>query len=146
MITSVCVMCFKYRIIIFALADNDSYYYPIFQTHHTLMISPLNGYSLCRLSNMLGNKGKRSSPFWQKKLGRFVCSENIIAIFDLPVTQNEPIFPLWHHQSSTEITKLVLNNNTSLCLRMLFAMNSKVLKKVENFKMNRKGGILKKTP
>ena len=46
--------------------------------------------------------------------------------------------------NSTEITKLVLNNNTSICLRMLFAMISKVRKKRKNFKINHNGGRLKK--
>ena len=37
-------------------------------------------------------------------------------MFYLPVTQNEPIFPVLTSPNSTEITKLVLDNNTSICL------------------------------
>ena len=67
----------------------------------------------------------------------------MIAIFDLPMTQNEPIFSVLTSPNSTEIMKLVLNNNTSICLCMLFAMSSNVWKKRKNFKINRKGGRLK---
>ena len=43
-------------------------------------------------------------------------------IFDLPMTQNEPIFSVLTSPNSTVITKLVINNNTSKpCLCMLFA-------------------------
>ena len=57
------------------------------------------------------------------------------------MTQNEPIFfPFRHHQT------LVLNNNISICLCMLFAMTSKVWKKKKNFTINRIGGTLKKNP
>ena len=45
---------------------------------------------------------------------------------------------------STEITKLILNNNTSICLCIVFAMTSKVRKKLKNFKVNRKGRRFKK--
>ena len=69
----------------------------------------------------------------------------MIAIFDLPVTQNEPIFSVLKSPNSTEITKLILNNNTSICLCMLYVMTSKVRKKRKNFKINRKGGRLKKS-
>ena len=49
-----------------------------------------------------------------------------IAIFYLPVTHNEPIFSILTSPNSTEITKLLLNNNTSIiCQCMLFAMTSK---------------------
>ena len=44
--------------------------------------------------------------------GRFLGSENI-AIFYLPVTQNDPIFSVSTSPNTTEITKLVLDNNTS---------------------------------
>ena len=44
----------------------------------------------------------------------------------------------------TEITKLILNNNTSICLCIVFAMTSKVRKKRKKFKFNLKGGVLKK--
>ena len=46
-------------------------------------------------------KAEDLPPLVKKKSGRFLCSKNI-ALFDLP--------------ESTEITKLVLNNNTSICL------------------------------
>ena len=58
-------------------------------------------------------KAEDLPPFGPKKSGRFLCSKNI-AIFDLPVTQNEPIFSDLTSPNSTEITKLVLNNNTSI--------------------------------
>ena len=48
--------------------------------------------------------------------------------------------------NSTELTKLALNNHTSICLCMVFAMASKVRKKGKNFKINRESGrILKKS-
>ena len=56
-------------------------------------------------------------PPFGKTRGRFLCSENIV-IFDLPVAQNELIFSVLTSPNSTEITKLVLNNNTSICLCM----------------------------
>ena len=62
------------------------------------------------------------------------------------LSQNEPIFSILTSPNSTEITKLVLNNNTSICLSMLFAITSKVRKKQKHFKINRKGGSLKKNP
>ena len=37
-------------------------------------------------------------------------------IIYLPVTQNEPIFSVSTSSHSLEITKLILNNNTSICL------------------------------
>ena len=70
-------------------------------------------------------------PPFGKRRGRFLCSENI-AIFELPMTQNEP-FSVSTSPNSTEITKLVLNNNTFICLSMLCAMTSKVWKKLKNF-------------
>ena len=82
-------------------------------------------------------------PPLAKKRGRIVCSEKI-AIFVLPVTQNEPIFSISTSPNSTEITKLLLNNNTSICQCMLFAMTSKVRKKRKNFKINRESGRFKK--
>ena len=54
------------------------------------------------------------SPFGKKKAEDFYARKNI-AIFDLPVTQNEPIFSILTSPNSTEITKLVLNDNTSKC-------------------------------
>ena len=57
-------------------------------------------------------------PPFGKKSGRFLCSKNI-AIFDLQVTQNEPIFSILTSPNSTEITKLVLDNNTSICLYVI---------------------------
>ena len=54
-------------------------------------------------------------PPFGKKRGRFLCSENI-AIFYLPVTQNEPIFFISTSPNRTEITKLALNNNNSICI------------------------------
>ena len=39
-------------------------------------------------------------------------------IFDLNVTQNEPIFSVLTSPDSTEKTKLVLNNNTSIYMSM----------------------------
>ena len=80
-------------------------------------------------------------PFGQKH-GRFLCSENI-EIFYLPVTQNEPIFPVLTSTNSTEITKLLQNNTTFIWLSMLFAMTSKLWKKQKNFKINRKAEDLK---
>ena len=63
---------------------------------------------------------------WQKIYGRLLCLENI-AILYLPVTHNEPIFAVSISPNSTEITKLVLNNNTSnVCIS--FAMTSKMRK------------------
>ena len=62
----------------------------------------------------------------------------------MPVTQNEPIFSVSTSPNSTEITKLILNNNTSICLCIVFAMTSKVRKKLKNFKINRKGGRFSK--
>ena len=47
--------------------------------------------------------------------------------------------------NSTEITKLVQNNNISICLCMLFAMTSTVLKKRKNAKINRESGRFKKS-
>ena len=46
--------------------------------------------------------------------------------------------------NSTEIMKLILNNNTSICLCIVFAMTSKVRKKRKKFKINRKGERLSK--
>ena len=70
-----------------------------------------------------------------------------IAIFYLPVTQNEPCLYVVISPQSTEITTLVLNRKTSICLCMLFAMTSKVRKKRKNIKINRKGRrFKKKTP
>ena len=68
-----------------------------------------------------------------------------IAICYRPVTQNEPIFFVSTSLNSTEITKLILNNNTSN-IYILFAITSKIRKKRKNFKINRKGGRLKKIP
>ena len=48
--------------------------------------------------------------------------------------------------NSTEITKRVLNNNTSMCLCMSFRRTSKVRKKRKNLKINREAGRLKKLP
>ena len=60
------------------------------------------------------------------------------------MTQNEQIFSVLTSPNSTEITKLVLNNNTSICLYiMLFAITSKVWKKWKNFKINRENGRFK---
>ena len=42
--------------------------------------------------------------------------------------------------NSTETTKLVLNNNISICLCMLFSKTSKVRKKRKNFILNRESG------
>ena len=68
-----------------------------------------------------------------------MCSKNI-PIFDLPVTPNELFFfSVLTSPNSTEITKLVLNNNTSICL-CLFAITSKVRKKWKNLKINRESG------
>ena len=64
------------------------------------------------------------------------------------MTHNEPIFSVSTSPNSTEITKLILNNNTSICLCIVFAMTSRpnVRKKRNNFKINRKGGIFLKKP
>ena len=62
------------------------------------------------------------------------------------MTQNEPIFPFSTSPNSTEITKLLLNNNTSICLCMSFAMTSKVRKKRKNFQINRESGRSQKMP
>ena len=56
------------------------------------------------------------------------------------VTHNEPIFSILISPYSTEITKLLLNNNISICLCMLFAMTSKVRKKRKNLKINWESG------
>ena len=48
----------------------------------------------------------------KKIYGRLLCLENI-AIFYLPVTHNEPISAVSISPNGTQITKLVLNNNTS---------------------------------
>ena len=59
-----------------------------------------------------------------------------------------PFPPVFTSPNSTEITKLVLNNNTSMndvYMSTLFAMTSKVRKKRKNFKINWKGGRLKKS-
>ena len=53
-------------------------------------------------------------------------------------------FPVLTSPNSTEITKLVRNNNISICLCLLFAMTSKVQKKQKHFKINREGGRFKK--
>ena len=76
-------------------------------------------------------------PPFGKQRGRFLFLENI-GLFYLPVTHNEPIFSVLTSPNSKDITKLVLNNNTSICTCMLFAMTSKVRKKRKNFKINRK--------
>ena len=62
----------------------------------------------------------------------------------MPAKQDEPIVSVLTSTNSTYISKPVLNNNTSEWLCMLFAMTSKVRKKRKNFKINRKGEILKK--
>ena len=77
-------------------------------------------------------------PPFGKKSGRFLCSKKYIAIFDLPATQNEPIFSVLISPNSTEITKMVLNN-------MLFVITSKVRKKRKNFKISRQSGRFPKT-
>ena len=77
-------------------------------------------------------------PFGKKTRKEFLCSENI-AIFSLPMTQNEPIFPISTSPNRREITKLVLNNNNFIHVCSLFAMTSKVRKKWKNFKINFKG-------
>ena len=51
-------------------------------------------------------------PLLAKNRGRFLCSENI-AIFYPPATQKEPFFSVSTSPNGTEITKLVLDNNTS---------------------------------
>ena len=56
------------------------------------------------------------------------------------MTQNDSIFSVSTSPNSTKITKLVLNNNTSICLCTLFAVTNKVRIKRKNFKLNRKGG------
>ena len=49
--------------------------------------------------------------------------------------------------NSTDITKLVLNNNTSICTCMLFAMTSKFRKKRMKFQnKSEKQKIFKKLP
>ena len=64
------------------------------------------------------------------------------------MTHNEPFFPVLASPNSREITKLILNNNTSICISttMLFAMISKVRKKQNNLKINLEGGGLNKLP
>ena len=54
----------------------------------------------------------------------------------------EQLIPCSRSKSITlraSITKPVLNNNTFICLCILFAMPSKVRKKPKNLKINRKG-------
>ena len=53
-------------------------------------------------------------------------------------------FSILRSPNSTEITKLLLNNNTSICLCMLFAMTSKVRKKRKNLSKSGKPKISKK--
>ena len=66
-------------------------------------------------------------PPFGKITRKILCWENVV-IFYLPVTQNEPIFSISTSPNSTEITKLVLNSNTSIYYNVyiLFAMTSKV--------------------
>ena len=90
-------------------------------------------------------KAEHLPPFGKKKRGRFLYLKNIALrwVFYLPVTQNEPIFSVLTSPNSTEITKLVLNINTSICLCIWFVMASKVRKKRKNLKINRKRRSLK---
>ena len=88
---------------------------------------------------------KADLPPFGKKRVRFYARKIIIAIIYLLVTQNEPIFFVLTSPNSTEITKLVQNNNISIYLCMLFAMTSKVRKKRKNFQINRESGRFKKT-
>ena len=65
------------------------------------------------------------------------------------MTQNEPNFfrfSITKQHRNNETGRPLLNNSTSICLSMLFAMTSKVLNKQNNFKINREGGIFKKIP
>ena len=84
-------------------------------------------------------KAEDLPPFGKKTRKIFLLGK-YSDIFYLPVTQNEPIFSRLTSPNSTEITKPILNNNTSICLCIVFAMPSKVWKKRINFKINRKGG------
>ena len=59
--------------------------------------------------------GRKTGRFFARKIWRF---------FYLPVTQNEQIFSVSTTPNSTEITKLILNNNTSICLCIVFAMQA----------------------
>ena len=62
---------------------------------------------VARPSNILRNEGRRSSSFWQITQAIFMLGK--IALFYLPVTQNEPIFSISTSPNFTELTKLVLN-------------------------------------
>ena len=87
------------------------------------------------------NKGGRPSSLLQTNAEDFYARKIIfIEIFYLPVTHMSQFFPVLTSPNSTEITKPVLNNNTS----MLFAMPSKIRKKRKNFKINRKDEDFKK--
>ena len=71
-----------------------------------------------------------------KKCGRFLCSENI-AILYLPMTRNGRILSV--SPNRTEITKLVLNINTSTCLCTVF-QNKSERRKIKK-KMSEKRNI-----
>ena len=53
-------------------------------------------------------------------------------------------FSISTSQNRTEISKLVVNNKSYIGLCILFAMTSKVRKKRNNLKINRKGGRFSK--
>ena len=81
-----------------------------------LLLSLYTGYSsypvvlayICsRPSNILWNYGRRSSSFWQKNDEDF-CARKILRYFSAGDTS----------PNSTEITKLVLHNNTSIFMSM----------------------------
>ena len=80
----------------------------------------------------------------RQKTAEHFFARKMLRYFYLPVTQNEPIFSILTSPNSTEIPKLILNNNTSICLCIVFAMTSKVRKKRKNFKINRKGRRFRK--
>ena len=85
----------------------------------------------------------KAEEFLTKKRRRFFARNMYSNFFYLPVTENEPVFSVSTSPNSTEIMKLVLNNNTSNVYLLLF-MTSKVWKKRKNFKINRKGGRFSK--
>ena len=59
-------------------------------------------------------------PSFGKKTRKILCSENIAIYIYLPVTQNDLFFSVSTSPNSTEITKLVLNNNTSISLLYVY--------------------------
>ena len=66
-------------------------------------------------------KAEDLPPFGKKRKRRFSCLENI-GLFYLPVTQNEPIFSVLTSPNSTDIAKLVVNNNTLISVYVCYLL------------------------